>query len=158
MNEETQPVTRRSALGAIAAAIAAAWTVAITGLTAAFATTPLRAAVRRREAAIGATETFSEKFRIVDVRIATNDGWYSKEEVRRVYARLDDAGAPVVLSATCTHLGCTVQWEPGKNEFRCPCHGGRYSADGAVLAGPPPRPLERLNAQVRDGNVVVELG
>jgi menaquinol-cytochrome c reductase iron-sulfur subunit len=155
---EPQPVTRRTALGILGTSLAAAWTLAIAGLSAAFASAPLRAPTRRREAALGTLDTFSEKFRVVDLRIATSDGWYSKEEVTRVYARLDDTGAPFVLSATCTHLGCTVQWEAGKNEFRCPCHGGRYSIDGAVLSGPPPRPLERLNAQVRDGNVVVELG
>lgn len=53
-------------------------------------------------------------------------------------------GEYVALSAVCTHLGCVVQWQEGKGEFLCPCHGGRFNAAGTVLGGPPPRPLERL--------------
>jgi cytochrome b6-f complex iron-sulfur subunit len=50
----------------------------------------------------------------------------------------------VALSAVCTHLGCVVAWQDQAAEFLCPCHGGRFSADGKVLGGPPPRPLETL--------------
>jgi cytochrome b6-f complex iron-sulfur subunit len=53
-------------------------------------------------------------------------------------------GEYLALSAVCTHLGCVVQWQEGKGEFLCPCHGGRFAPSGAVLAGPPPRPLENL--------------
>lgn len=44
-----------------------------------------------------------------------------------------------VISAVCTHLGCTVQWRG--NEFDCPCHGSRFDVNGNVLSGPAPRPL-----------------
>ena len=46
-----------------------------------------------------------------------------------------------VVSAVCTHLGCTVQWKQEKGEFACPCHGSRFREDGSVLGGPAPRPL-----------------
>jgi thiosulfate dehydrogenase [quinone] large subunit len=56
------------------------------------------------------------------------------------------------FSAICTHAGCTVGLSGG--QFVCPCHGGRYSAEtGAVLGGPPPRPLEQLPVRVVDGQV-----
>lgn len=155
---EPNTVSRRSALGVIATAIAGLWTAAVAGLAAVFVTAPLRAATQRRDASLGAVDSFSDKFRGVDLHIATADGWHSKEEILRVYARLDESGVPVVLSGTCTHLGCTVQWNAGENQFQCPCHGGRFAPDGAVVGGPPPRPLQRLTAQLRDGNVVVELG
>ena len=48
----------------------------------------------------------------------------------------------IALSAVCTHLGCVVAWQDQAEEFLCPCHGGRFSADGKVLGGPPPKPLE----------------
>jgi cytochrome b6-f complex iron-sulfur subunit len=54
------------------------------------------------------------------------------------------AGDFVALSAVCTHLGCIVKWSPDKGEFICPCHGGRFSNDGVVLGGPPPKPLESI--------------
>lgn len=50
-------------------------------------------------------------------------------------------GKFIALSAVCTHLGCVVAWNEKADEFICPCHGGRYSPEGKVLAGPPPSPL-----------------
>jgi Rieske Fe-S protein len=48
----------------------------------------------------------------------------------------------LVLSSKCTHLGCTVSWKPDRNEYVCPCHDAQFGPDGAVLGGPPPRPLD----------------
>ena len=39
------------------------------------------------------------------------------------------------MSATCTHLGCQVHWDGEAKKFKCPCHGGVYDANGAVLDG-----------------------
>ena len=64
-------------------------------------------------------------------------------------------GNMVALSAVCTHLGCIVQWEKDKQGFLCPCHAGRYGADGSVLSGPPPKPLMKLPCVVADGNVTI---
>jgi len=57
------------------------------------------------------------------------------------------------ISTTCTHLGCKVHWEADKNIFFCPCHNGIFNPDGAVLDGPPPRPLDTYRVQV-EGKVV----
>ncbi len=156
--DDDSSVNRRNAMVAMSATLAAFWTAAAAGLSALFVTTPLRAITRRREAPLGAASGFNEKFRPVDVQVPVNDGWHSHEERIRVYARLDGAGEPFVLSATCTHLGCTVQWNAAAGEFQCPCHGGRFGLDGAVLGGPPPKPLRRLEASVRDGQIVADLG
>jgi glycine/D-amino acid oxidase-like deaminating enzyme/nitrite reductase/ring-hydroxylating ferredoxin subunit len=51
-----------------------------------------------------------------------------------VYRR--DDGQVVRLSATCTHLGCTVHWNELENSWDCPCHGSRFAPEGQVLSGP----------------------
>jgi cytochrome b6-f complex iron-sulfur subunit len=65
------------------------------------------------------------------------------------------SGELAAFSAVCTHLGCIVQWENEKQDFLCPCHAGRYTADGAVLSGPPPRPLARLALTVANGAITI---
>ncbi|QEM67273.1 Rieske 2Fe-2S domain-containing protein [Geobacter sp. FeAm09] len=64
-------------------------------------------------------------------------------------------GGLIALSAVCTHLGCIVQWEKDKQDFLCPCHGGHYSPEGAVTAGPPPKPLTKLPFSVANGTITV---
>ena len=65
------------------------------------------------------------------------------------------SGELIALSAVCTHLGCIVQWEKNKQDFLCPCHGGRYTEDGVVVSGPPPRPLSKLTFTVAGGVITV---
>jgi len=64
-------------------------------------------------------------------------------------------GDLVALSAVCTHLGCIVQWQKERQDFLCPCHAGRYTADGAVVSGPPPKPLGKLPFSVANGTITV---
>jgi nucleotide-binding universal stress UspA family protein/nitrite reductase/ring-hydroxylating ferredoxin subunit len=54
---------------------------------------------------------------------------------------VDDAGELHVMSARCTHMGCTVAWNPGEGTFDCPCHGSRFGPMGDVLNGPAARQL-----------------
>jgi len=61
------------------------------------------------------------------------------------------------FSAVCTHLGCLVRWVPQRGEFFCPCHAGRFDANGINIAGPPPRPLPRYRSYVtEDGFIGLE--
>jgi Rieske Fe-S protein len=57
------------------------------------------------------------------------------------------------LSLTCTHMGCTVRWEPEQQIYFCPCHKGTFDADGKVISGPPPSPLPSVPVTV-SGSVV----
>ncbi len=65
-------------------------------------------------------------------------------------------GAWVALTAVCTHLGCTVQYEPQLNRIHCACHGGVYDPrTGANVSGPPPRPLKLFKVAVNETGVEV---
>ncbi len=64
--------------------------------------------------------------------------------------------APLVFSLVCTHLGCRVHRE-GDGTFYCPCHDGRFDAQGKVTGGPPPAPLSRYGVVVEGGIVYLEL-
>lgn len=68
---------------------------------------------------------------------------------------LRDKEGVTAFSLICTHLGCTVQWRESKQEFFCPCHDGYFDRNGDVLSGPPPMPLEQLQAKVVGEQVVV---
>lgn len=58
------------------------------------------------------------------------------------------------FSQKCTHLGCVVYFDTANGEMECPCHEGHFDArTGAVLAGPPQRPLGRIDVEVRNGMV-----
>lgn len=46
-----------------------------------------------------------------------------------------------VVTATCTHEGCTVSGF-ANNRFVCPCHGSQFSTSGAVANGPATRALQ----------------
>lgn len=59
------------------------------------------------------------------------------------------------LNSICTHLGCVVPWNAAGNNFKCPCHGSQYSAQGAVVRGPAPLPLALAHMSVKDDVVTL---
>jgi Rieske Fe-S protein len=77
-----------------------------------------------------------------------------RERKSRVFIVSSPAGL-TVLSATCSHLGCLVNYHRDKREFICPCHGGRYDIAGKNIAGPPPAPLTRLPVKKQEGTIYV---
>jgi menaquinol-cytochrome c reductase iron-sulfur subunit len=77
------------------------------------------------------------------------------------------------ISASCTHLGCTVRMQrlnrPKRvkvgtrefeeyQEFHCPCHGSKYYGEGTNYAGPAPKPLAYLKLELapEDGQLIVD--
>jgi Rieske Fe-S protein len=65
------------------------------------------------------------------------------------------AGQYKAFSATCTHLNCIVQYREDMQHIWCACHNGQYDLQGKNIAGPPPRPLEEYDVQVKGGDIVV---
>ena len=62
-----------------------------------------------------------------------------------------------VIYARCTHLGCTPDWKPAENKFKCPCHGSGYDSEGINFEGPAPRPMDRTHVELApDGQIVVD--
>jgi Rieske Fe-S protein len=59
------------------------------------------------------------------------------------------------MSATCTHLSCTVQYRNDVHQVWCACHNGLYDLGGRNVSGPPPRPLEAFQVHLRGDEVVV---
>ena len=56
----------------------------------------------------------------------------------------DKTGKIAKFSAKCTHLGCTVAWNPLEKSFDCPCHGSRFFYNGKVINGPANNDLEKI--------------
>ena len=81
--------------------------------------------------------------------------WSGVSARTAAWLRRDSESAFTAFSLNCTHLGCPVRWFADSKLFLCPCHGGVYNADGSVAAGPPPKPLGRYPARVRDGQVEI---
>ena len=62
-----------------------------------------------------------------------------------------------VIYARCTHLGCTPDWKPSENKFKCPCHGSGYDSEGINFEGPAPRPMDRAHLELApDGQIIVD--
>lgn len=62
-----------------------------------------------------------------------------------------------VIFARCTHLGCTPDWKPSENKFKCPCHGSGYDIEGINFEGPAPRPMDRCRVELdAEGQIVVD--
>jgi cytochrome b6-f complex iron-sulfur subunit len=63
-----------------------------------------------------------------------------------------------VIYARCTHLGCTPDWKPAENKFKCPCHGSGYDSEGVNFEGPAPRPMDRAKVEIApDGQILVDV-
>jgi cytochrome b6-f complex iron-sulfur subunit len=88
------------------------------------------------EFALGVDTKFQQKFRI----------WVDRTP-DRVF----------VIYARCTHLGCTPDWKPSENKFKCPCHGSGYDSEGINFEGPAPRPMDRAHIELApDGQILVD--
>ncbi len=65
----------------------------------------------------------------------------------------------VAFSQKCTHLGCVVYFQADEDRWHCPCHEGNFDTlTGAVISGPPTRPLGRIDVEIRDDGQIWALG
>jgi menaquinol-cytochrome c reductase iron-sulfur subunit len=89
------------------------------------------------------------------VQLKEVSGWQQTTQQSAVYVTRGVKNELLVLSSTCPHLGCSVAWQPVSGEFVCPCHGGRFAADGSRISGPPPRNMTVLATKTDNGHLAV---
>lgn len=85
------------------------------------------------------------------------NGWEKTVNSYGVFVWRKNKSEVVVYSNVCTHLSCRVNWKEESNDFVCPCHDGHFSINGEVISGPPPRPLDRYETKIEDGNLFIHL-
>jgi len=62
------------------------------------------------------------------------------------------------LSARCTHLGCTLNYDEISNNFRCPCHGSVFDLSGKIVSGPARKNISRIPIDRKaNGDIMVTL-
>jgi menaquinol-cytochrome c reductase iron-sulfur subunit len=131
---------------------------------------------RRRQSSAGGASNAASKGNVKPVRICpldaliqggppqpfpvilevVDDAWTRtfNQKVGVIFLERAKAGVKpevVALSAKCPHLGCLVDFNPGKNQFQCPCHASAFAIDGAKLYGPSLRGMDRLDVEVTTG-------
>jgi menaquinol-cytochrome c reductase iron-sulfur subunit len=83
------------------------------------------------------------------------DAWITTEKRSSAWVLTTDGKHFSVYDPRCTHLGCPFRWDAEKKQFLCPCHNGVFGIQGDVVAGPPPRPLDRYDFKVSQGRLLV---
>lgn len=86
-------------------------------------------------------------------QIGNGEGAILRRNLQKIAAYRDDHGKLHECSASCTHLGCIVQWNASERSWDCPCDGSRYAPDGKVLHGPASKPLAAVETAAPVGRV-----
>jgi|SRR6516165_11815375 Rieske Fe-S protein len=97
------------------------------------------------------------EWRLRSLEMAREDGWKKTKVRHSFWVRRQGAdGKDIsILSSICPHLGCPINWHPDHSQFVCPCHGGLFDVTGEQTGGPPPRSMDSLDFEVRQGRLFV---
>ena len=82
---------------------------------------------------------------------------YLLNEKSKVMVVKDSNGKLMALNPTCTHRGCTVEWQQDSNTLACPCHNAKFATDGKVLAEPAKSPLDIYEVKEENGEILVNV-
>jgi glycine/D-amino acid oxidase-like deaminating enzyme/nitrite reductase/ring-hydroxylating ferredoxin subunit len=77
--------------------------------------------------------------------VRRGQGKVIEHQGQKVAASRAADGVVTMVSATCTHMGCTVRWNDAERTWDCPCHGSRFTAQGSIISGPAEKPLPEVN-------------
>ena len=71
-----------------------------------------------------------------------------------IIARVSNADLGfVAVAQTCTHQGCTLNYNGNAQKFFCPCHNGAFDLGGNVVGGPPLTPVTKYKV-TRNNNIL----
>ena len=79
-----------------------------------------------------------------------------ESEVGAVLVMLAPDNYIVAVDPTCTHAGCTVDWEEPENSFICPCHGSKFTLQGDVIEGLANFPLQNYEVKTKGDKILVK--
>jgi menaquinol-cytochrome c reductase iron-sulfur subunit len=154
-SEAPESPGRRKLLGGLVAAINVVVFGVILAPVAGFIGSPLK---QKREGrwvpVLPESELAVGQTREVTYKVPIRDGYRKVEQQYSLFLRRSEKDV-VAFDPACTHLGCRVHFQDDMNRYFCPCHGGLFDDEGAVISGPPPRALDRHPVKVEDGQIWV---
>ena len=104
---------------------------------------------------LGAKIAVGSKASVLDQFKSSNDTPILNVEGK--FFLLHAPGGIVAAYRKCTHLGCSVPWNAGEDQFHCPCHGSLYDKHTAVVkGGPAPKPLQLFHLTDTNGTLIVD--
>ncbi len=156
-HDEQQP-SRRLFLKSAAGLISVGTVLAISGVLGVAAVGPTLNQQPKQWVPAGSVENFAiGSISTVMLKYTRTQAFHQENIQQPVLVRRDSENEFLFFSSSCPHLGCSVSWDSLTERFKCACHGGAFDKDGNVLAGPPPRPLDRLQWRVENNIVQVEV-
>lgn len=90
----------------------------------------------------------------VGFTMKVQDGYQTVDRKYTVYLHKNEGGLKC-FDPACTHLGCKIKFQDDQRRYFCPCHGGIFNEDGAVVSGPPPKGLVEHPVKVANGRILV---
>ena len=93
---------------------------------------------------------------LVKVIMDKVDAWntYLQQPVGAVFLRRTDKDKIVAFNSRCPHLGCAVDYKSAEKHYYCPCHTSTFALDGTQQNKIPPRDLDSLDVEIRNGTEV----
>jgi nitrite reductase/ring-hydroxylating ferredoxin subunit len=105
---------------------------------------------------IGKRTAFGKTPMRVDLYADRRDAWIRETNVKLGSCWVSEHnGVLQALSTSCPHLGCSVDFDTAKNEFKCPCHRSAFDLSGKVIGGPSPRAMDGLEIKENNGLIAI---
>jgi glycine/D-amino acid oxidase-like deaminating enzyme/nitrite reductase/ring-hydroxylating ferredoxin subunit len=84
--------------------------------------------------------------------LAPGDAVLADWEGQKVALHKDEKGKIYALDPVCPHAKCIVGWNSTEKSWDCPCHGSRFSYNGALLTGPATKGLTPMIWEDHEGD------